>query len=125
MVLEIDHVTMWDNVFFGIWYNEFMKKNPVLIGFLQAVGLVTYISFLVFLIRHRLEQQEDGTFFMMLLVFTMFATSALISGVITLGYPTYLAWKQKEFKLAIKTVAATSVWLILFIITLVTTILVR
>ena len=125
MVLEIDHVTMWDNVFFGIWYNEFMKKNPILIGFLQAVGLVTYISFLVFLIRHRLEQQEDGTFFMMLLVFTMFATSALISGVITLGYPTYLAWKQKEFKLAIKTVAATSVWLILFIITLVTTILVR
>ena len=95
MVLEIDHVTMWDNVFFGIWYNEFMKKNPILIGFLQAVGLVTYISLLVFLIRHRLEQQEDGTFFMMLLVFTMFATSALISGVITLGYPAYLAWKQK------------------------------
>ena len=100
-----------------------MKKNPIVIGFLQAVGLVAYIGLVVLLIRNEFSQGQPS-FFDMLLVFTVFATSALISGVITLGYPIYLTWKQKEFKLAIKTIAATAIWLILFIITLIISILV-
>jgi len=99
-----------------------VKKNPVIIGFLQAAGLATYISMVVLLIKSQPGPDEPG-FLGILLVLTLFATSALISGVITLGYPIYLAWKQKELKLAIKTVVSTAGWLILFVLTLIVTVL--
>ncbi len=91
-----------------------MKKNPVLIGLVQALVLVGYIGLVVQFMRSELTQGEP-TFLAMLLVLTTFATSALISSTITLGYPIYLFWKQKEFKLAIKSVIATAIWLSFFI----------
>jgi len=87
-----------------------MKKNPILIGLGQALALVGYISIVVQFMRSRITETEP-TFFTMILILTLFVTSALISGVITLGYPSYIAWKQKEFKLAIKAVVSTAVWL--------------
>ena len=100
-----------------------MKKNPILIGFLQAVLLVAYISLVGFVMRSELGNNEP-TFLGIILILTMFATSALISSVITLGYPVYLFWKQKEFKSALKIVAATAVWLTFFVLTLIISILV-
>ncbi|OGY58413.1 MAG: hypothetical protein A3C03_01225 [Candidatus Colwellbacteria bacterium RIFCSPHIGHO2_02_FULL_45_17] len=91
-----------------------MKKNPIVIGLAQALVLVGYISLVVQLMRSGLTEREP-TFLTMLLILTVFTTSALISGTITLGYPVYLFWKQKEFKLAIKSVVSTAIWLSFFI----------
>jgi len=100
-----------------------MKKNPVLIGFIQAATLMAYISTVVFIIKSELLVGEPE-FFGILLMLTIFTTSALVSATITLGYPIYLFWKQHEFKLAIKSVVSTAIWLVLFVLTLITTLLV-
>lgn len=103
-----------------------MKKNPVFIGLAQALILTGYISLVVTVMRNGEKLfGSDTSFFGPLVFLTLFVTSALISSAITIGYPAYLAFKQKEFKPAIKIVLSTAVWLIISIITFVTIALVK
>ncbi len=94
-------------------------KNKVslgFIGFLQALTLVSYVSLVAFMMW-RSEQwfKEPIGFLGIILVLTLFATSALISSIITLGYPVFLVWKKKEIINAIKLVIYTSLWLFVLI----------
>jgi len=100
-----------------------MKKNPVLIGLVQALALVGYVSLVVLVMRSEPGGGEPE-FLGIMTILLLFSTSALVSATITLGYPIYLFWKQHEFKLAIKSVVSTAIWLVFFVLTLITTLLV-
>jgi len=103
-----------------------MKNKPILIGLAQAVLLIGYISLVVTFMRNGQKLfGDDTTFFGPLTILTLFATSALISASITLGFPAYLAFKKHEFKLAVKTVLSTAFWLIIAILTAVIVVLVK
>jgi len=99
-----------------------MKKNPVLIGLAQALALVGYVSLVVLVMRSEPGGGEPE-FLGIMTILLLFSTSALVSATITLGYPIYLFWKQREFKLAIKSVISTALWLTLFVFILITTLL--
>ena len=90
-----------------------MRKTPIFIGFIQAAGLMIYVSAVGFVMQHGGEWfgQTDG-FLTILLVLTLFATSALICAAITLGYPAHLIWRKKEFKEALQVVIYTAAWLV-------------
>ncbi|MBU1089113.1 hypothetical protein KKA02_04535, partial [Patescibacteria group bacterium] len=45
----------------------------------------------------------------------LFVVSALISALLTLGYPFILFWKKKQTVKAIKLVISTTIWLIAYI----------
>jgi len=51
-----------------------------------------------------------------ILMLSIFTVSALISAIITLGYPFYIWQKKKKLKEAIKIVVFTCLWMIGFII---------
>jgi len=93
-----------------------MKKyNLVIIGFLQATGLAIYCSLVAVLIwnsNHLFGKIND--FRGPLLFLILFVTSALVSGILTLGYPVILFWQKKEQVKAIKLVSYTAGFLILY-----------
>jgi hypothetical protein len=95
-----------------------MKKyNILIIGFLQATGLAIYCSLVSMLIwngNHWFEKIND--FRGPLLFLILFVTSALISGIITLGYPILLFWRKKEQTKALKLVIITIGFLIFYTI---------
>jgi len=92
------------------------KLSLGLIGFLQAVGLTAYCSLvgILFLHGNKLFGRKPG-FMAPVLFLTVFCTSALISALITLGYPIILIWKKKQTIEALKLVTYTAGWLIVFI----------
>jgi hypothetical protein len=92
-----------------------MKKNPILISFLQALGLSSYIS-LVAVIFWK-GNEWFGTmhrYLGPLLVLTLLVASALICGAIALGYPLQLALEKKRVNEAIKIVVYTILWILAF-----------
>ena len=85
-----------------------------MIGFFQAVGLTLYCSLvsILFWQGNKLFGNVPNYFgpFLFLIIFT---TSALISALITLGYPFLLFWEKKQTKEALKLVGYTAGWLVL------------
>ena len=51
-----------------------------------------------------------------ILALVLFVTSALVSGLLVLGYPFYLFWHKKQIQKALKLVGYTTIWLIGFIL---------
>jgi len=96
----------------------FKKKKFSLrfIAFVQALGLVVYCG-LVALLFWRGEKWfgPANNFFMPAFLLVIFATSALICGLLVLGYPIILFWFKKEKTGALKLVVYTAAWLIFFI----------
>ena len=92
-------------------------KKLCLISFLQALGLVAYIS-LVSIIFWKGNQwfPKMDPFIGALIMLTLFAVSALISAIITLGYPFILWQKHNKLKESVKIVIYTAGWIIGFII---------
>lgn len=90
------------------------KPSLVFIGFLQATGLTLYCS-LVALVLWRGEKWFGPVTMPLgpIVGILLFATSALIAGLLTLGYPFYLLWEEKDTKLALRLVIATALWLVL------------
>ena len=93
-----------------------MKKDNRLIALLQAVGLISYIALVAFVMQNA-ESFLDGTseFLRAILFLTLFSTSALICGSITLGYPGYVLWKTKDAGRAMEIVAYTALFLVIFV----------
>lgn len=92
-----------------------MKKLSLpMIGFFQAIGLTVYCSLvsILFWQGNKLFGNVPNYFgpFLFLIIFT---TSALISALITLGYPFLLFWEKKQTKEALKLVGYTAGWLVL------------
>lgn len=98
------------------------RKLPLwLIGFFQAFGLVLYCS----LVALMLSQGESWfkkvpEYFGPFIFLMVFTTSALISAIITLGYPIILFWHKKQKKQAIKLILYTAVWLLVLVISSIT-----
>ncbi len=97
-------------------FKNLEKLNSNKIALLQASGIALYITLIAFFIRNLSNWFGKGpdTILAPLLMITLFSISVLICGFITLGYPIYLFWVKKEQSDAIRLVAYTTKWLILF-----------
>lgn len=90
------------------------KLSLPTLGFLQALGLTLYCGAVVTLISNlnSIAGQQDNKFLAPLLALLILTTSALISALITLGYPIVLFWEKKQPARAIQLVAYTIGWMI-------------
>lgn len=85
---------------------------PYLIGLLQAVGLTAYVAGVAWLI------QAGGQLFGpvaqlygLALTLLLFIVSALVCGLIALGFPLWLFFAQNERRRAIAVILWTASWL--------------
>jgi len=93
---------------------------PCFISFIQALGLSIYCGIVALLIWQGENLFGKMTsFWGPVLFLVLFAASALICGLIVLGYPIYLFWQKKERVLALKIIGYTAGWLVFFIILLI------
>jgi len=90
------------------------------VAFLQAVGLVVYCGLV-----GTLFWRGDKWFGPMnhylgpVLLLIILVISLLICGLLALGYPVILFWKEKQTTKAIKLVACTTGWLAFFILSII------
>lgn len=91
------------------------KFSLPFIGFLQAVGLVIYCGLVgVLLWRGNKLFGPIYTFLGPTLFLILFAVSALICALLSLGYPIILFWDKKQTKKALNLVTYTAAWLVFF-----------
>lgn len=97
-----------------------------MVGFLQALGLTIYCGLvsLIFWQGNRLFGNVPN-YLGPLLFLIIFTTSALVSALITLGYPFLLFWEKKQTKEALKLVGYTACWLLLIAAILLITLVVN
>jgi len=94
------------------------SKTPLsVIGFLQASGLLTYCSLvaLVFWQGNKWFGKMPN-FGGPLLMLTILVVSALVCGLLALGYPIILFWQENRKTDAVKLVASTAIWLASFVL---------
>jgi len=87
------------------------------IALAQAVGVVAYITLIaniVINIEHWFGRVQN--FMAPLLFLTLFSTSALICGLLVLGYPILLIWDKKRPKDAVRLIGYTAGWLVVFLL---------
>lgn len=94
--------------------------SPVLVGLLQALGVVSYITLVATFIENvgRWFRPED-TFSGPILFLTLFSTSVLVCGLLALGYPVRLFWIEKKPKAAIAIVGYMALFLVIFVLGLI------
>lgn len=87
------------------------------VALLQAVGLTVYCS-LVGLVFWQGEEWfgRMPNYWGPVLFLVLFVASALISALITLGYPMILIWQEKRVADGVRLIAYTAAWLALFVI---------
>lgn len=96
---------------------EFSSLSLPFIAFLQALGLVIYCLLVGLLIwQGNALFGPPFTFLGPTMFLVLFVASALISALIILGYPIILFWEKKQTIKALKLVACTTGWLILFVL---------
>lgn len=101
------------------------KNNLWLVGFLQATGLAVYcglVSILIWNGNHLFGRITD--FRGPLLFLILFVASALISGILTLGYP-FVLWQRKDSDNALKLVFYTAGFLVLYAVLAVVLLMIR
>ena len=90
-----------------------------MIGFLQALGLMAYCSLvgILFWKGNEIFGKVPNYWgpFLFLIIFT---TSALVSALITLGYPVKLFFDEKRTDQALKLIFYTACWLVFFAVLL-------
>lgn len=85
------------------------------VAFIQATALTFYCSLIALLIwRGNTWFGRMPSYLGSFLFLVLFTTSALISGLITLGYPFLLFWQQKQTVKALRLVAYTAGWLLFY-----------
>jgi len=99
-----------------VWF--FFKKKKFSLGFiafLQATGLVVYCG-LVGLLFWQGDKWVGVpfTFLGPAMFLVLFVASALISALLVLSYPFILFWEKKQTAKALRLVAYTTAWLILY-----------
>lgn len=92
------------------------KKSLGFIGFLQATGIIVYCGLVGMILW-----QGDTLFGPMPslwgppLLLVLFSTSVLVCALLTFGYAFKLLYVKKEPQKAIKLVAYTALWLMMFV----------
>jgi hypothetical protein len=95
------------------------NSSPSTIGFLQALGLVGYISLIgTFMYNGEKLVGEPDNLFGPIFFLTLFSFSVLICAFIALGYPIKLFWIKKEPKKAIQVVGFMTLFLFVFLATI-------
>lgn len=95
--------------------------SVILIGFLQALGLVTYISVVALVIQNAMKWFGPfNNFTGPIISLTLLSVSVLICGFISLGYPIKLFFIKKEYQKALKIVGFTTLFLGIFLVLLIT-----
>lgn len=93
-----------------------INKSLCFYSFLQSVGLVSYISLVSVIFWKGNEWFGNMNGYLgPLLVLSIFAVSALVCALITLGYP-FLLWQKGKGGTALNLVAFTALWTIGFIL---------
>lgn len=92
-------------------------KKPCKVSFLQALGLLLYVC-LISIVFWKGNQwfPKMHPYVGPILMLTLFAVSALISAIITLGYPFILWQKHKKTKEAVRIVIYTALWVVGFLV---------
>ena len=90
------------------------KVRLVRLSLFQALGVLGYCGLVgVVLWRGNQWFGHVSSYWGPLLFLTLFATSALVCAVLTLGYPAILIWKEKQPVKAVQLVGMTAGWLAL------------
>ena len=97
-------------------FARFKRKKECtlcLISFLQALGLILYCNLVGLLVwkGDTLFGPPFG-FWGPAFFFAVFSFSALVAGLLVLGYPSFLFWVKKKRKTAIRLVLYTTGWLV-------------
>lgn len=96
-----------------------MLKNPSIffVSFLQAAGLVIYISLVAaFMTNAQKWFSAIGPFFWGPVIWlSLFSLSALICTLIVGTYPLWIFWEKKQTIKALKIIIATAAWFLLFL----------
>ena len=97
---------------------RFKEKTSLgFISFLQAFGLALYCGLVSLIFWKGNDLFNDVPNFLgQILALILFVTSALVSGLLVLGYSFYLFWYKKQIQKALKLVGYTTIWLVGFII---------
>lgn len=94
-----------------------IKLSPVFVGFLQALALVIYTGIIgsVLLNGNKWFGPKPNflgpTLFLILICFSAMYCAAVMG-----AYPFWVFWEKKDTKLAYKIVISSAVWLLAFII---------
>jgi len=93
------------------------KKSLPLVAFLQAFGLTAY-CFLVGVIfwKGNAWFGPQTNLIGPTMVLVLLVVSVLICALIAFGYPVFLFWQKKQTNKALKLVAYTTGWLVLFVL---------
>lgn len=95
--------------------------DVVVVGVLQALGLVTYIGLIATIFNNSKNWFSHlNNFTAPIVMLTLLSTSILICGLITLGYPVRLFWIKKQPQKALKIVGVTVVSLVVLLVAIVT-----
>jgi hypothetical protein len=96
-----------------------VKRNLGFVGFLQATGLVSYISFVAgFITNAEKWIPSDKNILGPMLFLSLLVLSATICGLIFGAYAFTLAWEEKKIKSALRLCVYTIGWLIVYLIVL-------
>ena len=110
---------------FGFWKKEKEGFPLGMVALFQALGLVVYCGLVGLLIWRGNKWFGPMTGFLGPLLFlSLFVVSALICALIGLGHPFLLFWEGKKPEEALRLVAYTAAWLILFVISFMTVLLI-
>lgn len=96
---------------------RFEKLGVKKLAFLQALGLSAYITSIGILLFNADKWFPKNNVFAPIVMLTLLSVSVLICGFLTFGLPIYLFWEKKEARKAIKLVAITLKWLVVFLFT--------
>ncbi len=92
-----------------------MKKSPLLVGFLQALGVTVYCFLIIgffYLMEKYSPTSSEPQFFGAAIMLIIFVFSAAITGSIVFGYPAYLILKQNKVKEGLQTLGYFALFLL-------------
>jgi hypothetical protein len=93
------------------------RTSLCLISFFQAFSLALYCSLVAIMFwKGNNLFGNDSNYWGPVLFLIIFATSALISALLVLGYPLYLIWQKKQIGKALRLIGYTTCWLIGFVL---------
>jgi|GEM_PF-958740 hypothetical protein len=97
-----------------------VKENQELplskIALIQAMSLIAYCGLVALIFSRGNSWFGPMSWWGPLLFLVLFVVSALISALVTLGYPVYLIWDKKQVKDGLRLIAYTAGWLALFVV---------
>ncbi|MDD5710556.1 MAG: hypothetical protein PHV43_00425 [Candidatus Colwellbacteria bacterium] len=96
---------------------KFFKEWPIsIVACLQAAALFAYVGLVGWLVSRAENWLPETPIFLNIAFFLgVFTTSALVSATLTLIYPAYVFWKERNISKSIKLILATIAWLFIFL----------